>query len=51
MALNGDPRVQLQVIVATHSCNVMNEADYAFALKDGCVFSRGTPHSGLVLLQ
>ena len=52
LELSADPRVQLQVIVVTHSRNVMDEADYFIALKDGCNFSRGTPHSGgLVLSQ
>jgi hypothetical protein len=42
-ALNADPRVQLQVIVVTHSRNVMDEADYVIALKVAASFP-GDPH-------
>jgi hypothetical protein len=42
-SLSSDSVVRLRTIVATHSKNVMSEADYVVALKGGVLYSKGAP--------
>mmetsp|Transcript_11028 Transcript_11028/g.18505 ORF Transcript_11028/g.18505 Transcript_11028/m.18505 type:complete len:256 (-) Transcript_11028:15-782(-) len=43
-ALGNDPKLQLQVMIITHSKSVLQDCtDYAFALRNGHLFSEGNP--------